>query len=193
MGAGWARYDGLATRSRAPMDPCRAIVERMATFARVVVLFLFGAIVFSFFDGFHTHSGTTRYADVVVWQAAWWVPLLFGASIGLGGPAFALGYRALGGARAPPPWSTLAAAFVAFGALYFFSGFYHGANAWKLLVLAVSAATLWAVVDRTWQGAACALGASVTGPLVGLGHGARRFLSLSSPRAPLCSRAARGC
>ncbi len=131
---------------------------------RVMVLFLFGAVAISFFDGFHTHSGTTRYTTIVALQAAWWVPLLFGASVGLGGPAFAIGYRTLGGAREPPPWSALAAAFVAFGALYFFSGFFHGANAWKLCVLSLGAATLWGVLDRTWQGAACALGAALAGP-----------------------------
>ncbi len=57
-------------------------------------------------------------------------------------------------------------AFVAFGALYCFSGFYHGANAWKLLVLSIGAVTLWAVLDGTWQGAACALGAALAGPSV---------------------------
>lgn len=136
------------------------------TLPRVLVLFAFGAVVITFFDGFHTHSGTTRYATVVAFQMAWWAPLLFGASVGLGGPLFAVGYRSLGGTRAPPPWLALGAAFVSFGALYYFSGFFHGANATKLGVLSFAALVLWGVLDRTWQGAACALGAALSGPAV---------------------------
>lgn len=51
---------------------------------RVFALFLFGAVTVSIFDGFHTHSQTTAYARPVMLDAAWWVPLLFGASVGGG-------------------------------------------------------------------------------------------------------------
>jgi hypothetical protein len=134
---------------------------------RVAVLFAFGAVVISFFDGFHTFSGTTAYASPLgASRMAWWTPLIFGASTGLGGPAFALGYARLGGTRSPPPWGPLVAAFVSFGALYFFSGFYRGPNAVKLGVLAAGAVVLFLVLDRTWQGALCALATAATGPLV---------------------------
>jgi hypothetical protein len=134
---------------------------------RVLALFLFGAIVISFFDGFHTFSGTTAYAHPLgASKMAWWTPLIFGASTGLGGPAFALGYARFGGTLAPPPWNKLVSAFVSFGALYFFSGFYHGPNEVKLAVLVAGAVAFFLWLDRTWQGALCALATAATGPLV---------------------------
>ncbi len=134
--------------------------------ARVAALFVFGAVVISIFDGFHTHSGTTRYPDPVAFEAAWWTPLIFGASTGLGGPAFALLYRALGGKRPPPSGPQLAVAFALFGALYAFSGFYHGANLTKLLVLGAAAVALYLWLDRTLAGALATLATALTGPLV---------------------------
>lgn len=134
--------------------------------ARLLALFAFGAVVLSIFDGFHTHSGTTRYPAPVLWQAAWWTPLLFGATAGLGGPTFALLYHAFGGRRAPPPWWQLAVAFLAFGGLWYFSGFFHGANEIKLAVLSVAAVGLYLLLDRTVAGALCAVTTALSGPLV---------------------------
>src|SRR5947208_1517661 len=109
------------------MNPQEDVARVSLRPARLAWLFAFGAMVISIFDGFHTHSGTTRYATTVVWQAAWWTPLIFGLSTGVGGPAFAVGYEAFGGKRAPPSWPILGVSFAAFGGLYWFSGFYHGA------------------------------------------------------------------
>src|SRR5262245_4889929 len=116
---------------------------------RLLLLFAFGAVVLSVFDGFHTPSGTTLYATTVAWQAAWWTPLIFGASTGVGGPVFALIYRVLGGKKVPPGWLQLVPAFAIFGALYAFSGFYKGPNVVKLAVLSGGAAVLFAWLDRT--------------------------------------------
>src|SRR5687767_1598495 len=105
-------------------------------------LWLLGAVVVSFFDGFHTHSGTTRYAAPVIWQMAWWTPLLFGASVGLGGPVYAIGVRHLGGGRPPPPARDLGIGFAIFGVLYFASGYLPVSNALKLAILVGGAGVL---------------------------------------------------
>jgi hypothetical protein len=133
--------------------------------ARLAALFAFGAVVLSIFDGFHTHSGTTRYPSPVAWEAAWWTPLAFGASTGVGGPIFVLVYRALGGKRPPPPWSHLAVAFVLYGALYYMSGYLHASNETKLAILAVATLVLYLWLDRTVAGALAVLLTAVIGPL----------------------------
>ncbi len=134
---------------------------------RFVLLFLFGAVVITVFDGFHTLSGTTAYAGP--YQAsrlAWWTPLLMGAGTAGGGATFVGLYRALGGTRQPPQWNAFASALWCFGALYFFSGFYHGANATKLAVLGVAGLAFFWWLDRTWHGAVCALSVMLVGPAV---------------------------
>jgi hypothetical protein len=132
---------------------------------RLLALFLFGAIVIAIFDGFHTHSGTTRYAAPVFLMAAWWTPLVFGLSTGVGGPAYAMTYRTLGGKREPPPWVWLVPAFALWGGLYYFSGFYKGPNEVKLAVLGASAVAFWLVLDRTLAGAIAAIITAIVGPL----------------------------
>lgn len=129
-------------------------------------LWLLGATAVSFFDGFHTHSGTTRYAAPVLWQMAWWTPLLFGASVGLGGPVYAMGVQRMGGGRPPPPWRDLAIGFAGFGGLYFASGYLPASNGAKLAMLLAGAALLFGWLDRTRAGAIMALVTAVSGPLV---------------------------
>jgi hypothetical protein len=131
-----------------------------------LALFAFGAVVLSTFDGFHTHSGTTRYANVVALQAAWWTPLVFGLTTGVGGPMYAFLYRVLGGVRPPPSWARLTPAFGIFGMLYAFTGFYHGPSSIKLAVLAAAAAALFFWLDRTRAGALCLVVTTLTGPFV---------------------------
>lgn len=132
-------------------------------------LWLLGAVVVAFFDGFHTHSGTTRYAAPVIWQMAWWTPLLFGASVGIGGPIYAIGVRRIGASRPrrpPPPARDLGIGFAIFGVLYFASGYLPASNGVKLAVLLCGAAVLFGWLDRTGAGAIMALVTAVTGPLV---------------------------
>jgi hypothetical protein len=132
---------------------------------RLPLLFAFGAVVITLFDAFHTLSGTTAY--VGLHQSArleWWTPLVFGAGTTVGGSVFAGLYRALGGTKDPPPWRVLASALWCFGALYFFSGFFRGSNATKLVVLALAATAAFVWLDRTWQGAVCAMVLTIIGP-----------------------------
>ncbi len=133
---------------------------------RVLGLFLFGALVLTFFDGFHTHSGTTVYTTELFLKAAWWAPLNFGLGVALGGPIFAIIYSVLGGTKAPPSFARLAPGFVVFACCYYFSGFYKGSNEHKLAVLSAAATGLYLVYDRTLPGLICLLVTSATGPVV---------------------------
>lgn len=133
---------------------------------RLLALFLLGAIVVSFFDGFHTHSGTTRYPHPWRWEMAPWVPLLFGASVGIGGPVYAALYPKVGGSRPPPPTRDLAIGFVVFGALYFSTGFWAASSPAKLALLLAAAVVLHGWLDRTLPGFLLSLGVAVVGPCV---------------------------
>jgi hypothetical protein len=139
----------------------------MSVVSRSLVFSVFCGVIFTGFDMFHTWSGAVRY--LVTWPAplllreAWWVPLLFGATVGPGGPAYALAYRRLGGKRRPPAWLLLALGLVAFGSLYCASGFLPVGNAAMLGVLAAGALLLWIAFDRTWQGAALAVVSAAAG------------------------------
>ena len=119
---------------------------------RLAMLFVFGATAITFFDGFHTYSGTTEYAHLWILRMAWWTPLLFGSTVAFGGWIYAEGYRRLGGPERLATWGELASAFVLFGLLYFASGYLPVSNAAKLLVLVAGAAVVWRVVDRSRQG-----------------------------------------
>jgi hypothetical protein len=157
-----------ATVDHATMDQgqARALPEARFDLRRLFVLFVFGAVVITLFDGFHTLSGTTAYAGPYhASRLTWWTPLVFGLSTTIGGPVYAGIYRALGGNKAAPPWSVLASAFWCFGAFYFFSGFFHGSNMTKLVVLAFAGIALFVWLDRTWQGAVCALVLMTIGPV----------------------------
>ena len=137
---------------------------------RFFLLFLFGALTLTVFDAFHTLSGTTAYAGAYhASRLEWWTPVLMGAGTAIGGSIYAGVYRVLGAPKDPPPWSVIASSLWCFGALYFFSGFYHGSNVTKLVVLSVSGVAAFWWLDRTWQGAVCTLILTVAGPLVEIG------------------------
>ncbi len=129
---------------------------------RLALLFLFGAVVLSIFDGFHTHSGTTAYPDPLLLQAAWWVPFEFGFVTAAGGLFYAWAYRALGATRRPAR-SHIGVAFALFGAAYFASGYLPASNAVKSAVLLAAFAAAWVASDRTWQGVVLSLVAAAGG------------------------------
>jgi hypothetical protein len=130
---------------------------------RVGLLFVAGAVLLSFFDGFHTHSGTIEYPHPLILRMAWWTPLLFGATAAGGGWVYARAYERLGGDRRTAPWPLLAGAFCGFGSLYFATGFWAAPDAVKLAALAAGAIVLWLLVDRSWQGALLAVPTVVGG------------------------------
>lgn len=136
------------------------------TAGRVACLFAAGAVGLTLLDGLHTHTGTIRYPAPLLWRAAWWVPLSFGAGLAAGGTLYAFGHHALGGRRAPPGWSELLAGLLAFVGLYALTGLHAGPAATTLAALAAAALGLFAWLDRTRAGAALTLVAVVVGPLI---------------------------
>ena len=124
---------------------------------RFALLFGFGAVTISFFDGFHTHSHTTVYPHAWILEMAWWTPLLFGSVVAFGGIAYAIAHRRLGGNPKIHSIATLATAFVLFGILYFASGYLPASNASKLVVMLAGAAGLWTWLDRSPAGIALAI------------------------------------
>jgi hypothetical protein len=134
----------------------------VSTALRVIVLFVVGGAVLTVCDGFHTHSGTTAYAQPVFLLMAWWTPLLFGATAGFGGALFAVGCRLLGTPR-KPTHAQIAAASVLFVAIYFASGFLPLSSAPKTALLFAGTLVCFAISDRTWQGALLAVVAAICG------------------------------
>ena len=123
---------------------------------RIARLFLFGAVVITLFDGFHTFSATTEYATPFILKTAWWVPLLYGSVVAFGGLFYDRAYRWLRGPARLASQGQVTNAFFGFGLLYFASGFLPVSNAAKLVVLVAGALIVWGMVDQTVQGIALA-------------------------------------
>lgn len=130
---------------------------------RVLALFCFGAVTISFFDGFHTFSGTTEYPNVWLLKMAWWTPLLFGSVVALGGLVYDRAYRWLRGPARLPSWERISTAFVLFGFLYFASGFLPIRGGAMLIVLVAGAFALWLMLDGSPQGIALAAMNAIAG------------------------------
>jgi hypothetical protein len=124
--------------------------------AGVARMLAFGAIVGSFFDGFHTHSGTIAYARPVLWQMAWWVPALFAVAYALTGIGYVLANRSCG----RPDWF----GFVCFGALYWLSAYLPASSSVRLVVLSAGGIGIWAVRDRSPATLVFGMMAALLGP-----------------------------
>jgi len=132
----------------------------MNAFKRVLLLFVLGAILGPVGDSFHVVSGTTDYPPnlfhLYFWRLPFWVPLIFGVAgvaIGTSHPQMD---RWLG---APPdrPGSRSFAAVVfgiaSFLGIYAMTAFVPLRSGGSLDVLiALSAISVWLLLDRTWQG-----------------------------------------
>lgn len=130
----------------------------------IVSLFALGATVGSFFDGFHTHAGTTSYPHPIAWRMAWWTPPLFGGAFTLLGLSYAAALARRTGSRPRYGWATRLGALAAFGALYFASGFLPASNVVKLGVLAAGGAGLVAWLDPSAACVVVGLAAALAGP-----------------------------
>lgn len=146
--------------------------EAPKTFASALAYLAWrGVLLLTFFDAFHTLTGTTGYD----WLAfgggrfALWAPVVNGVALsGMG-----LFYAWLRLRRDPDPPHDLAKlerypkAIVAYGALYLATGVLSGlahAPTWSAcLVMLTGSIALWATVDPTWQGAAASVAAAVLG------------------------------
>src|SRR5262245_22716718 len=121
-----------------------------------LLLFILGAILGSFYDGFHTHSGTTYYPDSWILKMAWWVPLNFGLAILAVANSHVLIDRVLGRPDRPQSWVSVVLGLFLFGVVYWLSGFLP-TDSMKYLWVYTGALLIWLMFDRTWQGLVLAL------------------------------------
>lgn len=126
----------------------------------ILRMLLMGALVGSFFDGFHTHGGATSYPHPVVWMMAWWTPLLFGPVYALLGILYALGQSR---SKRPAPTGREELTLAIFGGIYFATG-YLATNELKLAVALTAGLMLWVLTDRTLATVGVGLLAAVLGP-----------------------------
>lgn len=132
---------------------------------RLAALFALGAVLLSTFDGFHTHSGTTRYAKPWFAEMAWWTPLLFGTTLAGLGWAYDMAFRARRPDAPLPPARSLATALVGYAALYAASGYWGASSPSKLGLLVVSAGVFWRWLDGSALGVALGLATALIGTL----------------------------
>lgn len=142
---------------------------------RIALLFAFGAVVLSVFDGFHTHSGTTAYREVIAFGAAWWTPLLFASAAGFGGLAYAIAHRRFAPTEPHAPWSQIGIGVACYGALYAATAWLRVPSAAMLAILTVAAAAFWWLLDKTRVGIVLAIvtgfcGCATEASLIAGGH-----------------------
>jgi hypothetical protein len=129
-----------------------------------LILFLTGALLGSFFDGFHTHSGTTYYTHPWVFKMAWWVPLLFGGATWAIGDSHVRCDRVLRRFQRVLSWPPILAGLFLFGVIYYLSGYSH--SPLKFYFILGGSLFLWILFDRTGQGILLGLGTGIIGSLV---------------------------
>ena len=132
--------------------------------ASSAILFITGALLGSFFDGFHTHSGTTFYSHPWILKMAWWVPLLFGSATLAIGDSHARFDSLLGRNKEIPSWTAVFVGLIIFGMIYCASGFLP--QSLKFFFTLGGALFLWLLFDRTWQGIMLGVGTGLAGSLV---------------------------
>src|SRR4029450_10927465 len=130
-----------------------------------IFLFILGAILGSFYDGFHTHSGTTYYPDPWILKMAWWVPLNFGLAILAVANSHVMMDRLLGRPSRPLSWGEIVLGLLLFGAVYWMSG-YLPTDKLKYICVYAGGILIWILFDRTWQGFVLALMTGVVGSAV---------------------------
>jgi len=126
-------------------------------------MLLFGAVVGSLLDSFHTHSGTTKYPHEIAFKMAWWTPLLFAVAYTVLGVT----YRVLDEHCSMRLQTRPARVeeMLAFSFLYYVSGFLPASNLVKLLVMMAGGGLLWCARDRSLSTVLLGIFAAVVGPL----------------------------
>ena len=130
------------------------------------ILALAGATIGTGLDAIHVHTGTTAYAQPVLFGQAWWVPPLFAGAalaIGLGRP---LVERVLGVHGPTPTASATAGGMGLFVLAYAASGLVGGGPALRSVLLAAMFAAAWLLWDRTGLGLVLAMLTAIIGTLV---------------------------
>ncbi len=130
-----------------------------------IILFVFGAVFLTLLDSVHVHTQTLAYVRPFVRGSAWWVPLLMGCSTSLGGLAYVMGWRRLGGPAKLASWPRIAIAIAAFALMYAASGLLPATTTSKLIIITVGAIAIHREVDGSRVGAILALVGAVCGPI----------------------------
>ena len=129
-------------------------------------LALAGATIGTGLDAIHVHTGTTAYAEPVLFGQAWWVPPLFASAalaIGLGRP---LVERLLGVHGPVPSALATAGGMGVFILAYAASGLVGGGPGPRSILLAAMFVFAWLLWDRTGLGLVLAVLTSIIGTLV---------------------------
>ena len=130
-----------------------------------IALFVFGAVVLTLLDSVHVHTHTLFYDHVFAYGSAWWVPLLMGCAASLGGVAYVIGWRRLGGPAELPSWAAIGRAVLAAMLMYAASGLLPASTTSKLVVITIAAYVIWRDVDGTRAGAKLLFLGAVLGPI----------------------------
>jgi MFS family permease len=131
-----------------------------------LLLFALGATLGTALDAVHVHTATTRYTDPLVFEMAWFVPLLFGGAgvaVGLSRPLFDRLLRRDGPAPGTP---ALLGGLALFIAAYVLSGTLPAGNVAKCAALGALAAASLLLFDRTGLGLLLACTTAVTGSAI---------------------------
>ena len=129
-------------------------------------LALAGATIGTGLDAIHVHTGTTAYAEPVLFGQAWWVPPLFASAalaIGLGRP---LAERLLGVHGPVPSALATAGGMGVFILAYAASGLVGGGPGPRSILLAAMFVVAWLLWDRTGLGLMLAVLTAIIGTLV---------------------------
>jgi hypothetical protein len=129
-------------------------------------LALAGATIGTGLDAIHVHTGTTAYAQPILFGQAWWVPPLFASAalaIGLGRP---LVERLLGVHGPVPTVAATAGGMAVFVLAYAASGLVGGGPGPRSILLAGMFVFAWLSWDRTGLGLVLAVLTAIIGTLV---------------------------
>ena len=129
----------------------------------IAVLIVMGATLGVSLDVMHVKTGTTAYANPVVFGIALWVFPLFAFASVLFGLTRPIAERLLGWRTPPPSFGVACAGLAFFVAAYLSSGVLPLGAAEKSVVLAAIAIACWALFDRTLLGALLGASAAITG------------------------------
>lgn len=143
---------------------------------KFLLIFIFGTLVGSIFDGFHTHSQTTAYTNPWILKMAIWVPPLFGSAM-LGIITYHTMMNRWFKLKTPPPltgggwgegenWKKITAGFFLFAIQYASSGFIKLESLPALLLQLLLTGFIWFLFDKKLIGILLAIPVAIAGSLV---------------------------